>query len=1119
MNIKKLTSILLSALLVVTILPLSNKAIYAQEGETQVENVNEEVAQINESAEEENKEVNQEANPEESGEVIIEELKEEITSETKEDTSIKEDSTEALEEKKEESALEETAIDETKKEESAIEESKTLEGEVENKEVGEVENKEAATKETTPESLTEENSFETTQEANEAKPAIKSVAAPKTAAVGAILSYVDWGNTTSFTYDGKSHAVSVDGKIGVNITNRTYSGIDGTSYEPSTVKPVDAGTYLAEVEYTYYASFKQKVGTATKEFTIKPRKLTYEEESSTYNGEDQQLSNITINGFVSGQGATATVALHEALEAKNVGEYTYNVTLIQNDGTNLNNYTFDETFKQTITKKDVSFVWNDSNNEDHTYKASAFAPLTADISLCPGDVINYDVIGEPKPINAGKYTYYIDNIVGDCKDNYNFKNISEDFTINKKEISIKWEDNDNDKLIYNGEPQHPSLDLAEGSLAGEDKIEDAVSFSYGLLGLGVADKGIDAGVHKVTVKALDNYKLHNYGTKFVPIYNDEKTYTIKKRPITVGWDENTLSFEYDNKAHAPSYEVISELGIIEGDEDDIVTISTWKNGILRVADDANTYSALMTSKDNDNYNVTIENKTTSFEITKRPITIQVGLETIYNSYQQWPTLEVVSEKDIASGDVLAKIVNPVIFDKKHVLLENHVYAGDYHLELVDSTKANNYDCTFINQNKEPIGQTDLIFTIKKKQLTVNWGVTSFVYKDSTNAIEDVFGVPISIKNDNNEDIYFYHPTAKLDKGEVCAHDFDMHFAEIAIVTWPKKDIGTYTAKVELFTPGTVWDDVIESRKLYRNHSNYIGWGHAKAAQQRQEVLDSYELANPTTTFYIYAPDTEEIETEGEGTGGITTGVVNKVDESVAEKIAMEPVDSSEALEILKANVKDPEDKNDPIVKILEQFEGDAGKNIHISTVVQDVPVPEQGSLEREEYDFAMQTFANQGLVEGDNAMFLDISLYASVDGESMDPVKLTETGKTTITITIDLDIDQAKAIGIEGEGSDRIVKICRCHEGSYTIFNGSLTTVKNDQGEITGYKVTFETDRFSEYAIYTVAKQSRPTVLPVTGVDERKDYTVLKNTFALISMLLVACYSIISALRQKKETY
>lgn len=117
--------------------------------------------------------------------------------------------------------------------------------------------------------------------------------------------------------------------------------------------------------------------------------------------------------------------------------------------------------------------------------------------------------------------------------NYEATEAEFDVTVKPRPVAVGWVIS---SCIYNGKTQFPTAQVTN-LLAG-----DSVSLTV---------KGaIDAGDHVAEVTALNNgnYTLTDGS-------NLTANFTIKRKPITVVWDDTTLLFTYDGKTHVPEASV------------------------------------------------------------------------------------------------------------------------------------------------------------------------------------------------------------------------------------------------------------------------------------------------------------------------------------------------------------------------------------------------------------------------------------------------------------------------------------------------------------------------------------------------------------------------------------
>ena len=128
----------------------------------------------------------------------------------------------------------------------------------------------------------------------------------------AIYDRLPHGATASVSGSGLSEPVTV-----------TYAGASGTVYGPSTIAPINAGTYDASATYAGTTSYQASTGTARFTIARRPASVTPAAKSKVFGTSDPPLTG-TLPGFISADGIVATYS-RTAGEA--VGNYTISASL------------------------------------------------------------------------------------------------------------------------------------------------------------------------------------------------------------------------------------------------------------------------------------------------------------------------------------------------------------------------------------------------------------------------------------------------------------------------------------------------------------------------------------------------------------------------------------------------------------------------------------------------------------------------------------------------------------------------------------------------------------------------------------------------------------------------
>ena len=152
-------------------------------------------------------------------------------------------------------------------------------------------------------------------------------------------------------------------------------------------------------------------------------------------------------------------------------------------------------------------------------------------------------------------------------------------------------------------------------------------------------------------------------------------------------------------------------------------------------------------------------------------------------------------------------------------------------------------------------------------------------------------------------------------------------------------------------------------------------------------------------------------------------------------------------------------------------------------------------------------------ITSDNAVILDINLYAQIVGNDSSKKQITDTNGYKTKVSITLTPEQASKIDIS---SNKEYFILRNH-------NGTIETISASMEEVDGnYVFTFETDKFSTYAIYSKDKKVNPIipdyVVPNTGIiGLLTGNSSSSNIFRLVFIGLLACVFVIVDKKNKNK--
>ena len=299
--------------------------------------------------------------------------------------------------------------------------------------------------------------------------------------------------------------------------------------------------------------------------------------------------------------------------------------------------------------------------------------------------------------------------------------VSYDYTITPKPTHLSWGDT---TLTYNGNNQLPVVTVVSTDIESGDTVNASIACT--------TTPHKDVGTYQTTNATLDNA---NY-----VIADGEataKSFKIVPKPVEITWVQDTLTLTYNRTAQAPTAKVKD--GQLCGTDTCDVTVDGAKINV------GNDYIATATGLTNDNYTLATGTWTTRFNIEPKGVMVVWSTDVLtYNKTAQAPAASVKTG-DLCDGDTCTVTVEG-----------QQVNAGTGYTATATGLSNVNYKIT--------AGSTTT-FNIEKREVTLNWSATTFVYNGEEQA-----------------------PTLTL--GNLC--DGDSVTASVT-VDRTHKDVGKYTA--------------------------------------------------------------------------------------------------------------------------------------------------------------------------------------------------------------------------------------------------------------------------------------------------------------------------------------
>ena len=963
------------------------------------------------------------------------------------------------------------------------------------------------------------------------------------------LQAVDWKEGTSVTFSEDSNYV-IYAKVTDKAGNIKYVSTDGIVID--TIAPQVSGvesnqTYTKTQTFTVTDNNLDTVKVDDKvvtSYTLVPKKGTYTIEVTDKSGNKTTLNNITVNWekvkkptveskVYTGQTLTANISengLYTVTEnngGTDVGEYNVQLTLKDPTNYRWEDGTVDTTVKFNITK--ATPVVTKPTTKTLTYNGSGQELVNA--ASTNGGTVKYSLDNKnwSTSIPTGKatkeYTVYYK-----VEGNKNFKGVDvQEITnkINPRTIDLKW----NKELTYNGKEQLPTATVS--NLADGDECEITVD--------GAQHK--NAGTYEATATKVSNqnYKLPEDVTTSYTIKPKDITVTITPNGGTYGekitgataklndvesgdHPEVTLTYTgtgYDGTevngtevpSHAGKYTVTASIDdknynltgtntaefVVKGADAGLKVkeVNDKKYGDqgfkLEVSHKGNGKLSYSSSNEDvatvdDQGNVTIHNAGT----TKLKVTL--GVDHNYDSDSKEVTLTVnkinheltVDQKDVEKtyGDEAFTIhaqskdnesaIEYVSSDEKVATVDNQgnvvIKGAGKAIITVSQKESKNY--------KKVSKKINLTVKAKKITVTVNDASKTYGDEDSefTYVNDKLIGndklTSIIFTREEGEDVGTYK--IKVSQKEGSNPNYDITFKD-----------GTYTINPLSIDKGTVVlgnvlkytgekqtqevEQVLVNGKVL-NKEDYEVLDN-QATKEGKHVLTIKAKGNNHTGSFEYSYAILPKENDKIGTGSFTVKTTGDVE-----------ISRDEVIDLLIENKK---------ITANELSEVAEGKKIEIVLEVKEAQANELIETSTKGYKVGK---------------YLDITLYKSVNGTNESIHELTKVLKVTIKVPEELINKDSK--------TKREYYIARSHNGKVDILETKYDEKTNS--------LTFETDKFSDYAIiYKDKKELKTTVTTSINKSNTKQTTKAKtgdnaNIIGLM-MLLVSSMFVMVFVRKKEN--
>lgn len=935
------------------------------------------------------------------------------------------------------------------------------------------------------------------------------------------LQAADWKEGESVTFSEDSNYV-IYAKVTDKAGNIKYVSTDGIVID--TIAPQVSGVESNQT-YTKTQTFTvtdnnldtvkvdgKTVESTNGSYTLVPKKGTYTIEVKDKSENKTTLNNITVNWekvkkptveskVYTGKTLTANISengLYKVTENNggiDVGEYDVQLTLKDPTNYRWEDGTIDTTVKFNITK--ATPVVTKPTTKPLTYNGSEQELVNA--ASTNGGTVKYSLDNKnwsasiPTGKDAKEYTVYYK-----VEGNKNFKDVDvQEITnkINPRTIDLNW----NKELTYNGKEQLPSATV--NNLVDGDECEVTVD--------GAQHKNAGTYEAKATKVSNQNYKLPEDVTTRYTIKPKDITVTITPNGGTYGetitgataklnnvekgdHPEVTLTYTgtgYDGTevngtevpSHAGKYTVTASITdenykltgtntaefVVKGADAglEVKEVNDKKYGDqgfkLEVSHKGNGKLSYSSSNEDvatvdDQGNVTIHNAGT----TKLKVTL--GVDHNYDSDSKEVTLTVnkinheltVDQEDVEKtyGDEAFTIhvqskdnesaIEYASSDEKVATVDsegNVVIKGAGKVIITVSQKE--------SKNYKKVSK-EINLTVKAKKITVTANDVSKTYgdKDSefTYVNDKLIGndklTSIILTREEGEDVGTYK--IKVSQKEGSNPNYDITFKD-----------GTYTINPLSIDKGTVVlgnvlkytgekqtqevEQVLVNGKVL-NKDDYEVLDN-QATKEGKHVLTIKAKGNNHTGSFEYSYAILPKENDKIGTGSFTVKTTGDVE-----------ISRDEVIDLLIENKE---------ITANELSEVAEGKKVEIVLEVKEAQANELIETSTKGYKVGK---------------YLDITLYKSVNGTNESIHELTKVMKVTIKVPEELINKDSK--------TKREYFIARSHNGKVDILETSYNEKTNS--------LTFETDKFSDYAILYKDTKEKEAVKPTVKVETTNKETV-----------------------------
>lgn len=940
------------------------------------------------------------------------------------------------------------------------------------------------------------------------------------------LQAVDWKEGTSVTFSEDSNYV-IYAKVTDKAGNIKYVSTDGIVID--TIAPQVSGvennqTYTKTQTFTVTDNNLDTVKVDDKvvtSYTLVPKKGTYTIEVTDKSGNKTTLNNITVNWekvkkptveskVYTGQTLTANISENGLYTVKennggiDVNEYDVQLTLKDPTNYRWEDGTIDTTVKFNITQ--ATPVVTKPTTKTLTYNGSEQELVNA--ASTNGGTVKYSLDNKnwSTSIPTGKatkeYTVYYK-----VEGNKNFKGVDvQEITnkINPRTIDLKW----NKELTYNGKEQLPTATVS--NLADGDECEITVD--------GAQHK--NAGTYEATATKVSNqnYKLPEDVTT---------SYTIKPKDITVTITPNGGT--YGEKITGAT----AKLNDVESGDHPEVTLTytgtgydgTEVNG-TEVPSHAGKYT-VTASIDDKNYNLTGTN-TAEFVVKGADAGLKVKEVNDKKYSDQGFKLEVShkgngklsyssSNEDVATVDDQSNVTihNAGTTKLKVTLGVDHNYDSDSK-EVTLTVNKINHELT-VDQKDVEKTYGDEAFTIHA-QSKDNESAIEYASSDEKVATVDSEG-NVVIKGAGKVIITVSQKESKNYKKISKEINLTVKAKKITVtVNDASKTYGDEDSEFTYVNDKLIGNDKLTGIILTREEGEDVGTYKIKVSQ-KEGSNPNYDITFKDGTYTInplsidkgtvvlgnvlkYTGEKQTQEVEQVLVNG---KVLNKEDYEVLDNQATK---EGKHVLTIKAKGNNHTGSFEYSYAILPKENDKIGTGSFTVKTTGDVEISRDEVIDLliENKKITANEFIETSTKGYKVGKYLDITLYKSVNGTNESIHELSKVMKVTIKVPEELINKDSK--------TKREYYIVRSHNGKVDILETKYDEKTNS--------LTFETDKFSDYAIiYKDKKELKTTVTTSINKSNTKQTTKAKtgdnaNIIGLM-MLLVSSMFVMVFVRKKEN--